>query len=77
MPFVGVFRAAYDYSPQDDDELAIHQDEVCYLLEKVDDDWWRVRRRAAAEAANAEAEEVDGLVPASYLEEVGTRLSCI
>jgi hypothetical protein len=61
MPLSGVYRAAYDYAKQEEDELNLTQDEILFVLDKEDPDWWRVKRKDTDEA---------GLVPSSYLEEV-------
>jgi hypothetical protein len=67
MPFLGVCRAAYDYTSQEQDELDLRQNDICYILEKDDADWWRVRRKTNAGESGG---ELDGIVPSSYLEEV-------
>ncbi|PWN52249.1 hypothetical protein IE53DRAFT_10601 [Violaceomyces palustris] len=50
--------ALYDFEAQGDDELSVAEDEKLTVLEKENDDWWKVR--------NARGEE--GVVPASYVE---------
>ncbi|KAF2766228.1 hypothetical protein EJ03DRAFT_298808 [Teratosphaeria nubilosa] len=67
MPFVDVCRAAYDYSPNAEEELEIKEGDVLLVLEKSsEDDWWKAKRKAA----NEDDEEPEGLVPANYLEKV-------
>lgn len=66
MVFISICTALYDYTPQDDSELAIRQGELIYILEKsAGDDWWKAKKRAPGEA-----EEPVGLIPYNYVEEV-------
>lgn len=63
--FIGVVRALYDYEPQTDEELAIQENDLLYVLEKSDvDDWWTVKKRVIG----LDAEEPTGLVPSNYVE---------
>ncbi|CAR29498.1 ZYRO0G10098p [Zygosaccharomyces rouxii] len=63
--FIGVVKALYDYEPQTDEELAIKEDDILYLLEKSDvDEWWTVKKRVIG----LDAEEPTGLVPSNYVE---------
>ncbi|KAH3674933.1 hypothetical protein WICMUC_002953 [Wickerhamomyces mucosus] len=65
MSFLGVYKAVYSYSPQNDQELAIEEDDILYLLEKSDiDDWWTVKKRVVG----SDVEEPTGLVPSNYIE---------
>jgi hypothetical protein len=50
--------ALYDFEAQGDDELGVGENESLTLLERENDDWWKVR--------NAQGQE--GVVPASYIE---------
>lgn len=66
MVFLSICTALYDYTPQDDNELAIRQGELIYILEKsAGDDWWKAKKREPGEA-----EEPVGLIPYNYVEEV-------
>lgn len=66
MVFLSICTALYDYTPQDDNELAIKQGELIFILEKsAGDDWWKAKKRAPGEA-----EEPVGLIPYNYVEEV-------
>lgn len=70
MVFLSICTALYDYTPQDDNELAIRQGELIYILEKsAGDDWWKAKKRAPGEA-----EEPVGLIPYNYVEEVSKQL---
>lgn len=66
MGFLGIYRAVYDYAPTGEGELAISDGDLVFVLEKGEDDWWKVKKRAASE----DEEEPEGLVPANYVEEV-------
>lgn len=50
--------ALYDFEAQGDDELSVSENESLTLIEKENDDWWKVRNSAGQE----------GVVPASYVE---------
>ena len=67
MVFVSICRALYDYTPQSDNELAIEEGELLYILEKsTEDDWWKAKKRPPAE----DEEEPVGLIPNNYVQEV-------
>ena len=67
MVFVSICTALYDYAPQSDNELAIQEGELIYVLEKsTEDDWWKAKKRAPSE----DEEEPVGLIPCNYVEEV-------
>ena len=36
--YLAVLKAAYDYEPQSEDEIAIKEDQVLYLIERTDDE---------------------------------------
>lgn len=68
MGFVGIYRAVYDYAPQGENELAIQDGDLLFVLEKsTEDDWWRAKKKAASE----DEEEPEGLIPNNYVEKVG------
>ena len=67
MTFISICVALYDYHPQGDNELAIQEGELIYVLEKsTEDDWWKAKKRAPGE----EDEEPVGLIPNNYVQEV-------
>lgn len=69
MVFVSICTALYDYAPQGDNELAIQEGELVYILEKSsEDDWWKAKKRAPSE----EEDEPMGLIPYNYVAEVST-----
>ncbi|WRT69028.1 uncharacterized protein IL334_006011 [Kwoniella shivajii] len=67
MAYVAVAKALYEYTAQDPEtELSFQEDQIFYIIEKEDDDWWK----AKAKDDQGAAEDVVGLVPASYVEEI-------
>lgn len=67
MVFLSLCTAIYDYVPQGDNELAIKEGELIYILEKsAEDDWWKAKKRAPGEAED----EPSGLIPNNYVQEV-------
>lgn len=72
MGFLGVYSAVYDYQPQGEGELEIHEGDLLYILEKnADDDWWKAKRKSDHE----DDDEPEGLVPNNYVEEVSPQLA--
>ena len=65
MPFIDVARAMFAYAPQSTDELAIQENDFLYVLEKGDDDWWKVKKKV-----DGDDDGPTGLVPQNYLEGV-------
>ncbi|KAF8627174.1 hypothetical protein AX15_004492 [Amanita polypyramis BW_CC] len=65
--YLAVLKASYDYQPQSDDELAITENQTLLLLERVDDDWWKVKVKSDSQ----DEETPSGLVPAAYVEPAG------
>ncbi len=67
MVFVSICTALYDYVPQSENELAIKEGELIFVLEKSgEDDWWKAKKKAPA----GEDDEPVGLIPNNYVEEV-------
>ncbi|KAK6337984.1 cytoskeletal protein binding protein [Orbilia brochopaga] len=66
MSFLGVYRAIYDYAPQTDEELALTEGDLLYVLEKSSEDaWWKAKKKAGP----TDEEEPVGLIPNTYIEE--------
>ncbi|KAF7724531.1 cytoskeletal protein binding protein [Apophysomyces ossiformis] len=65
MKYVQVCQALYDYESRTPDELTIRENDILYVLEKEDEDWWRAELKQHSD----EAPGLVGLVPASYLTE--------
>ncbi len=67
MGFVGVCRAIYDYTPSGENELAIREGDLLFIVEKSStDNWWKAKKKAPGE----DDEEPEGLIPNNYVEEV-------
>src|SRR5438067_4214073 len=65
--FLGIYKAIYNYAPQTDQELALTEGDILYVLEKsTEDDWWKAKKRIVA----SDEEEPVGLIPNNYVEEV-------
>jgi actin cytoskeleton-regulatory complex protein SLA1 len=80
--YLAVLKASYNYDPQSDDEIAIKEDQILLLKERVDDEfvysllssffahrtssWWKVKIKGDAQ----EEDTPEGLVPAAYVEPV-------
>lgn len=70
MVFVSICTALYNYVPQGDNELALQEGDLVYVLEKsTEDDWWKAKKRARPD----EDEESTGLIPNNYVEDVSRR----
>jgi hypothetical protein len=66
MRYVAVTKSLYDYEARTEDELSVKEDDILYVIDKEDEDWWK----AELKQPNADEQGPIGLVPASYLEEV-------
>ena len=67
MVFLSICTALYDYEPQSENELALQEKDLVFVLEKSDeDDWWKAKKKAPSE----DEEEPTGLIPNNYVEEV-------
>ncbi|KAI0921699.1 hypothetical protein AcV7_008117 [Taiwanofungus camphoratus] len=64
--FLAVLKASYDYVPQPDaeEELAIKEGQFLLLLERTDNDWWKVKIKPESQ----DEEGASGLIPAAYVE---------
>ncbi|KAK4941961.1 hypothetical protein LTR28_008781, partial [Elasticomyces elasticus] len=66
MVFLGIYRAIYDYVPHGDNELAISEGDLLFVLEKsTEDDWWKAKKKASDD----EDDEPEGLIPKNYVDE--------
>ncbi|ORX39089.1 hypothetical protein BD324DRAFT_587922 [Kockovaella imperatae] len=66
MAYVAVVKSLYDYAAQDPDtELSLKEDQVLYIIEKEDEDWWKAKLKD-----EHGSEGSIGLIPASYVEEI-------
>jgi hypothetical protein len=69
MKYIDVCKALYDYEAGSEDELSFKEDDILYILERDDDDWWK------AQLKFQQPDEVGpiGLIPANYASEVMLR----
>lgn len=63
--------AVYAYTPQGDQELTLEEGDLLYVLERSDEDWWKVKKKNH----DSDDDEPIGLVPATYIEEVSNVFS--
>lgn len=66
MPFLKVCVALYDYDANTEEELTIKENDVLYLLEDDDPEWWKAKLKTADPN-----ELLVGLIPSNYVEPVG------
>ncbi|KAF8487578.1 hypothetical protein JB92DRAFT_3021974 [Gautieria morchelliformis] len=64
--YIAIVKALYDYEPSSEDELAMSEGQILFLVERTDDEWWKVKHKPASQD---EETGPSGLVPASYVEE--------
>ena len=58
--FLGVYRAAYAYTPQSDSRDGIGGKDILYILDNsTEDGWWKAKKRIL----NQDEAEPVGLVP--------------
>lgn len=58
LPYGNLLLIAY--------RLSIEESEMLYILERGDDGWWKVKKKAEGEEEDGDS----GLVPANYVQEV-------
>ncbi|CAO3600027.1 unnamed protein product [Absidia cylindrospora] len=65
MKYITICKALYDYEPQTDEEVAFKEDDILYILENDDPDWWKAQLKTAS------FDQVGpiGLVPSNYIDE--------
>ncbi|KAJ3571426.1 hypothetical protein NP233_g3768 [Leucocoprinus birnbaumii] len=63
--YLAVLKASYDYEPQSSDEIAIKEDQLLFLVERTDDDWWKVKVKGDSQDADTPADHKH-LVKALY-----------
>ncbi|WWD21143.1 hypothetical protein CI109_105624 [Kwoniella shandongensis] len=67
MAYVAVAKALYEYTAQDPEtELSFKEDQIFYIIEKEDDEWWKGKAKDDSGAMDGEV----GLIPANYVEEI-------
>ncbi|CAM0140066.1 cytoskeletal protein binding protein [Umbelopsis sp. WA50703] len=65
MKYIDVCRALYDYEAGSEDELSFKEDDILYILERDDDDWYKAQLKLQ------QPDEIGpvGLIPANYVSE--------
>ncbi|KAK9767141.1 cytoskeletal protein binding protein, partial [Basidiobolus ranarum] len=66
MAYVNVCRAIYDYTAQDDEELSFQENDVLYIKDTSDPEWWIAQEKSPI----MEEEGRKGLIPSTYVEEL-------
>lgn len=82
--YLAVLKASYDYSPQSDDEIAVKEDQILFLIERTDDECVSIFLssflhfsssppswwKVKIKGDSQDADTPVGLVPAAYVEPV-------
>ncbi|KAG2175025.1 hypothetical protein INT43_006087, partial [Umbelopsis isabellina] len=65
MKYIDVCRALYDYEAGSEDELSFKEDDILYILERDDEDWYKAQLKLQ------QPDEIGpvGLIPANYVSE--------
>ncbi|TFK28770.1 hypothetical protein FA15DRAFT_664822 [Coprinopsis marcescibilis] len=63
--YLAILKASYDYTPQSDDEIGVKEDQLLFLIERTDEEWWKVKVKGNGQ----DDEGPVGLVPAAYVEQ--------
>ncbi len=65
MPFLRVCQALYDYEANTEEELSIKENDILYVLEDDDPEWWKAKLKTV------DPNELQvGLIPSNYVEPV-------
>lgn len=66
MKYITICKALYDYEPQTDEEVSFKEDDILYILENDDPDWWKAQLKTVS------LDQVGpiGLIPSNYIDEV-------
>jgi hypothetical protein len=70
MKYIAICIALYDYQSQNDEEISFNADDILYILDKEDPDWYKAQLKTPTEAADANGPI--GLIPANYVENVSS-----
>jgi hypothetical protein len=65
MPFLKICVALYDYEANTEEELTIKENDILYILEDDDPEWWKAKLKTADPSEN-----LIGLIPCNYVEPV-------
>lgn len=66
MKYINICKALYDYEKQNDEEITFKEDDILYIIETDDPDWWK----AQLKIPSLDQAGPVGLVPSNYVEEV-------
>jgi actin cytoskeleton-regulatory complex protein SLA1 len=71
LNYVSICKALYDYEAQNEDELSFKEDDVLYILDNDDEEWWKAKLKIPKDANGENDEEGPiGLIPCNYAQEV-------
>jgi hypothetical protein len=70
LNFKKIVRCLYDYESFEEGELSFKEDDILYILDDSDSEWWR----AITELNVEETAQNSGLIPFNYIEEVSIKL---
>lgn len=65
MKYVDICIAIYNYEAQNGEEISFHADDILYILNKEDRDWFKAQLKV-----NTDLDGPIGLVPSNYIEKV-------
>lgn len=66
MKYIDICIACYDYQAQTEEELSFDADNILYILENSDPDWYK----AQLKPHNTNEEGPIGLIPSNYIKKV-------
>ncbi|KXN70042.1 hypothetical protein CONCODRAFT_7435 [Conidiobolus coronatus NRRL 28638] len=66
LNFKKIVRCLYDYESYEEGELSFKEDDILYILDDSDSEWWK----AITELNVEETAQNSGLIPFNYIEEV-------
>ncbi|CAG8721041.1 9770_t:CDS:10, partial [Cetraspora pellucida] len=70
LNYVSICIALYDYTAQNDDEISFKEDDILYILENDDDEWWKAKLKIEKSEGGENAPEGPiGIVPSNYIQE--------
>ncbi|CAG8456662.1 8276_t:CDS:10 [Gigaspora rosea] len=70
LNYVSVCIALYDYIAQNDDEISFKEDDILYILENDDEEWWKAKLKIGKSEGDENTQEDQiGLVPSNYIQE--------
>lgn len=64
MKYIDICSALYDYQAQSKEEVSFQAQDILYILDKSDPDWYKAQLKVHS------LDGPTGLIPANYLEKV-------